>query len=142
MSHLNLDNSRLRNVQLVGQPKLRYLSKPASYATAGAQTYTAADILSGVIVRDPNGASRSDVLPTAALLVAAVENPQIGDMFEVLITNGADAAEVITLTAGTGVSFDTNQTASSRVIGQNTSKVVRILLTAVAGGSEAYTAYT
>jgi hypothetical protein len=33
---------------------------PRSYATVGAQVYTAADILGGIIVRDTNGASRTD----------------------------------------------------------------------------------
>lgn len=119
---------------------------PTSDNTVGNRTFTAAEILSGVIVRDPNGASRSDVLPTAALLVAAVTalgrgGAQVGDIVEVLITNGADAAEVITLGAGAGGGFDANQQAVSRVIGQNTSKVVRIRLTNVTAAAEAYVAY-
>lgn len=116
-------------------------SAPASYATAGAQTYTAADVLTGVIVRDCAGAGRSDVLPTAALLVAAIPGAAIGMLVRCLIVNGSDAAETITLGAGTGGSFDTNQTAASRVIPQNTSKLVTIRLTGVASGAEAYVVY-
>lgn len=111
----------------------------ASYATAGNVTYTAADILGGIIVRDPAGAGRSDVLPTAALLVAALPNAAIGDVLECLIINGADAAETITIGAGTGGGFDTNQTATSRVIPQNTSKMLTIRITGVS--SPAYVAY-
>ena len=114
---------------------------PASYATAGAQTYTAADVLSGVIVRDCAGAGRTDVLPTAALLVAAMTAPKVGDVVRCLIVNGSDAAEAITLNAGSGGGYDTNQTAASRVIGQNTSKTVTIRLTNVTSGAEAYVAY-
>lgn len=113
----------------------------ASYATAGAQTYTAADILGGIIVRDCAGAGRSDVLPTAALLVAAMTYPAVGDVVKCLIVNGSDAAETITIGAGTGGGFDTNQTSASRVIPQNTSKTIYIRLTNVTASSEAYVAY-
>jgi len=115
---------------------------PASYATAGPQTYTAADILSRTIVRDPAGASRTDVLPTAALLVAALPGVRVGDTIDCLITNGADAAETITITAGTGGGFDANQTAASRVIGQLGQKIIRIRFTNVTAASEAYVAYS
>jgi predicted RecA/RadA family phage recombinase len=115
---------------------------PASYATAGAQTYTAADILGGIIVRDPNGASRTDVLPTAALLVAALPGVRVGDIIDCLIVNGADAAETITLSAGSGGAFDANQTAASRVIGQNSQKSVVIRFTNVTASSEAYVVYS
>jgi hypothetical protein len=114
---------------------------PISDATAGARTYTAAEILAGIIVRDPNGASRSDVLPTAALLVAAITRPAVGDVVKCLIVNGADAAETITIGAGTGGGFDTNQTAASRLIGQNASKIIHIRLTNVTAASEAYVVY-
>jgi predicted RecA/RadA family phage recombinase len=114
---------------------------PASYATVGPQTYTAADMLGGIIVRDPNGASRSDVLPTAALLVAAIPGVQVGDVVTTLITNGADAAETITIGAGAGGAFDANQTAASRIIGQNSSKIVKVRITNIGAGTEAYVAY-
>ena len=113
----------------------------ASYNTAGPQTYTAADILGRTIVRDPNGAARTDVLPTAALLVAAIPGVRVGDTIDCLIVNGADAAETITLSAGTGGGFDANQTAASRVIAQNASKLVRIRFTNVTASSEAYVVY-
>lgn len=135
------------NVRLngVSTPRLANVkeqtSAPASYATAAPQTYTAADMLSGTIVRDPNGAARTDVLPTAALLVAAVPSAKIGDTIETLITNGADAAEVLTLSAGAGGTFDANQTAASRVIGQNASKLVKCRLTNVTLTTEAYVIY-
>lgn len=112
---------------------------PASYATAGNVTYTAADILTGVIVRDCAGAGRSDVLPTAALLVAAIPHPFVGQMIDCLLVNGSDAAETITIGAGSGGAFDTNQTAASRIIPQNASKVLHIRITNVA--TPAYVVY-
>lgn len=114
----------------------------ASVNTAGAATYTAAQLVGGVIVRDPNGAGRTDTLDTAANLVAAVPGATVGDIIDVLIVNGADAAEAITLQAGAGGGFDANQTAASRVIAQNASKMVRIRLTNVTPASEAYVVYS
>lgn len=116
-------------------------STATSDATAGARTYTAAEILGGLIVRDCAGGSRSDVLPTAALLVAAMDKPKVGDVIRCYIVNGSDAAETITIGAGTGGGFDTNQTAASRVIPQNSSKDIYIRITGVASGSEAYVVY-
>jgi len=112
-----------------------------SDATVGNRTYTAAEILGGIIIRDPNGAGRSDVLPTAALLVAAIPNATVGDIIRCKIINGADAAETITLGGGTNGTFDTNQTAASRVIAQNNSKDIIIRLTNVTASSEAYVVY-
>jgi predicted RecA/RadA family phage recombinase len=116
-------------------------SAPTSISTAGARTITAAELLTGIYVRDPNGASRSDTLPTAALLVAAVPGAKVGDVIRTYVINGADAAEVLTLLVGSGGAFDANQTAASQVVGQNTSKMLHIRLTNVTSGSEAYVAY-
>jgi predicted RecA/RadA family phage recombinase len=114
---------------------------PASIATVGAATYTAAQILGGIIVRDTNGAARSDTLPTAALLVAAMPGVKVGDVVRCQIINGADAAEVLTILVGAGGAFDANQTAASQVIGQNVSKTLTIRFTNVTAASEAYVAY-
>lgn len=115
---------------------------PASYATVGAQTYTAADILSGTIVRDCAGASRSDTLPTAALLVAALAGAQVGDIITCDIINGSDpTTEILTILAGSGGAFDANQTAVSRTILGTCSKELKIRLTNVTAASEAYVAY-
>lgn len=114
---------------------------PTSINTAGAATLTAAQLLGGIIVRDPNGAGRTDTLDTAANIVAAIPNAAVGDIFDCLIINGADAAETITLAAGAGGGFDANQTAAARVIPQNASKMIRIRLTNVTASSEAYVIY-
>lgn len=114
---------------------------PVSYATAGAVTYTIADLLTGCIVRDCAGAGRTDVLPTAALLVAGITGAYVGQRIFCKIVNGSDAAETITLDAGSGGGYDTNQTAASRVIAQNNSKVLMIRITNVTASSEAYVTY-
>lgn len=104
---------------------------------AGAATYTAAQVLGGVIIRDCVGAGRTDVLPTAALLLGAMRAPRIGDTIDVLIVNSSDAAETITISAGSGGAFPTEQIAATRIIPQNTSRVVKIRVTGV-GSSAAY----
>lgn len=105
--------------------------------TAGALTYTAAMLLGGIVLRDPNGAGRSDVTPTAALLVAAVPGAAIGQAFECTIRNTADAAETITLTAGSGVTLSGTMT-----IAQNNSKRFLVVFTNVTASSEAVTFYS
>lgn len=117
------------------------LAAAASHNDAGGVTLTAAEVLGGIVVADPNGAGRTYTLPTAALLVAAIPGAAVGDIVRCLIVNGADAAEAITLAAGAGGGFDANQTAASRVIGQNTSKLVHIRLTNVTAAAEAYVVY-
>jgi hypothetical protein len=104
-------------------------------------TLTAAEILGRVVVADCSGAGRTYTLPTAALLVAAIPGVKVGDVVDCLLVNGSDAAETITVAAGAGGGFDANQTASSRVIPQNTSKLLRIRLTNVTAAAEAYVAY-
>ncbi len=87
-----------------------------SKTTAGAVTYTAAEILGGFILRDPNGAARADLFPTAAAIITAlyttpndttagVANVVVGHSFFVDIRNEADAAETITMTTNTGLTL-------------------------------------
>lgn len=111
-------------------------NRPTSQVTtAGAATYTAGQVLSGRILRDPNGSSRSDVLPTAALLVAALPGVQIDSCLRFVIQNDADAAETITLGSGSGGTDVSGQTLT---IAQSNSKRFEIRFTGVAPGSEAY----
>jgi hypothetical protein len=92
------------DVDRSGNPRVRKLA-PTTVVTAGAATYTAAALLGGLILRDPTGASRSDVTPTAALIIAAMNEAGVEDSFEFNIINTADAAETITVTAGAGVTL-------------------------------------
>lgn len=107
--------------------------------TAGALTYTTGQLLSGMIFRDPNGAGRTDTLPTAALLVAAIPGATIGTTFDFFLRNDADMAETITIAAGTG---GTTSGGGTMTVAQNNAKMFRIRFTGVAPGSEAYTIYS
>jgi hypothetical protein len=86
-------------------------------ATEGARTYTIAELLGGLILRDPAGGARSDVTPTAALIVAGIAGCVVGSSFEFTIRNTADASEVLTLTAGANVTLSGTMT-----IAQNNSR--------------------
>lgn len=78
-------------------------------ATAGAGTYTAAAILSGIILRDPAGGDRTDTTATAELILAAAQavGKLTNDYDEMYFTviNTADDAETITLAGGVGVTL-------------------------------------
>lgn len=78
---------------------------PVGDTVAGAETYTPAMLVGGLLLRDPNGAGRSDVTPTAAEIAAAVPGARRNTVFECLVVNTADAAETITLTVGNGVTL-------------------------------------
>lgn len=106
-------------------------------ATAGALTYTGAQMKGGLILRDPAGGNRSDVTPTAADLVAAVPGAVAGTSFRLTIRNTADAAETITVTAGAGFTLSGTMT-----IAQNNSKQFLCRIDNVGAGAEAATLYS
>lgn len=115
-------------------------SSVSTLSTAAALTLTAAQILGGLILRDPAGGARTDTLPTAALLLAAIQNEAnfgTGTSFEFTIRNTADAAETITVAAGTG-----GTTSGTMTIAQNNSKRFVVVFTNTSSGSEAYTVYS
>ncbi len=132
----------LATVLLVGQvPGITqtgwFVTTVTTDATAGAKTYTAAELIGGLILRDPAGGSRNDVSPTAALIVAGFAGGIVGSSFEFTIRNTADAAETITLTAGAGVTLSGTMT-----IAQNNSKRFLCRLDNVGSGTEAVTIYS
>lgn len=106
-------------------------------ATAGAKTYSAAELIGGLILRDPNGGARNDVTPTAAQIVAGFAGGIAGSSFEFTIRNTADANETITITAGAGVTLSGTMT-----IAQNNSKRFLCRLDNVDSGTEAVTIYS
>lgn len=102
--------------------------------TASALTYTAANLLSGFIKRDPNGAARADLFPTAASIVASIMGCEAGTSFDLEVRNTADAAETITITTNTGLTLSGTMT-----IAQNNQKRFIVIVTNATIGSEAVT---
>lgn len=105
---------------------------PTTYSTAGVVTYAAADLIGGLILRDPNGSARSDVSPSAADIIGAMPGAAIGQSFQFDLVNTADASEQITLTAGAGVTVSGTAT-----IAQNNGKRWIAYITNATSGSEA-----
>lgn len=98
-----------------------------SITTAGAVTLTAAQILGGFIDRDPAGGARTDTLPTAELMIAAINQGGVGNAIEFIVKNSADASETITIAAGTG-----GTTKGTMTITQNNSKRFLLIVTGAA----------
>lgn len=106
-------------------------------STAGNVTYTAAQAICGLILRDPASSARTDVFPTAALLVAAIQGAEKDTYFDLMIRNMSSGANTITNTVGTGGTAVSTLT----TIAQNYTTQYRFVLTNVTLGSEAYSVY-
>lgn len=109
---------------------------PTVNNTAAAITMTAAELLSGLLLRDPNGAARADLFPTAAAIVAAINGCQQYTAFRTCIRNTADAAETITVTTNTGLTLSGTLT-----IAQNAQKEFLVVVTSVVPNAETVTIY-
>jgi len=130
-AHFSIKDSRLGSVAVPTY-------SVQTVTDAAAHTYTTDETLSGLILRDTNGASRTDVLPTAVSLVAAVQGAMVNHAFELEIRNNADAsAEVLTIAAGTG-----GTTSGTMTVADGATKRFAIVFTNVTLGSEAYTVYS
>ena len=94
-------------------------------------TYTALEILGGLILRDPNGGARTDIMPSAASLIAELDNAPVGTSFEFVIRNTADAAETITMGGTpTGITYSGTMT-----IAQNNSRRFKVVITGPASAT-------
>jgi hypothetical protein len=111
---------------------------PTVKTTASNVTYTATEVKGGLIARDPNGASRTDTLPSAANLVAALPGAIVGQGVPLLFRNDADASENLTLNAGTGGTLDPSTTL---ILARQDVVLLLLRLTNVGSGTEAYTVY-
>lgn len=126
---------------LLGEPRMGLIPLPqvtvTTKSTAGAATLTASEILGGLLLRDPNGAGRTDTLPTAESLIAAIPGVMVNTSFQFDIRNTADASETITIAAGSG-----GTTSGTMTIAQNNGKRFIVVITNNLQGSAAYTVYS
>jgi hypothetical protein len=91
-------------------------------ASAGAQNITIAQILAGVALFTGAGGAVAYTVPTAADIIAAMPDMDIGDTYEFALCN--TAAQTATITAATGVTlagFTTVNAATRRCIIEKTS---------------------
>ncbi len=81
------------------------INRPAhsSIGATSNQTLTVAQLLTGVVEEDPEGAANW-TLPTAALLVAGITDCKVGDCIDFALINAATtgADEIVTVVVGTG----------------------------------------
>jgi hypothetical protein len=114
---------------------------PSSTTPGATMTLTAFQMSPGIAIIAPS-AGNTTTFDTAANIVAMMNarsaGAVVGDILQLLIINGS-AANAILMAAGTGGSFDTNQTNKS--IAANTSRYIFIRITSVTPGSETYTVY-
>jgi hypothetical protein len=83
---------------------------PVEITTASGVTLTAAQIVGGMILRDPNGSVRTDNTPTAEQIVDYLALPEnggvkVGAFVEFTINNIGEISEDINLTQGDGVTI-------------------------------------
>lgn len=118
------------------------ISTPIADATAGPITITAAMMLSGLLLRDCNGASRNDTLDTAANLVAAIGvggwTPAVGQVIEFAVYNNSILGELLQFTMPIDI---TAVAAAAYSIGPGQSTKFLVVLTDVSGGTEAADVY-
>ncbi len=104
--------------------------------TAGNVTYNPSQFWGGIIRRDPNGSNRSDVTPTADSFFTNTLYVQVGSSYKFSIENTSDAAETITLTAGTGVTL-----VGSMTIGQGEIRQFLFRMDNIGSGTRAASIY-
>jgi len=110
---------------------------PTVNAVAAAVTYTAAEILSGLLLRDALSSARADLLPTAAAIVAAINGCQVGTSFRTWIRNTGAGAGSITLTTNTGLTLS----GTVAIVFQQQKELLFVVTNNVVG-SEAVTVYS
>ncbi len=94
-----------RGYVLSGSTITRDFRTATAESTIGAATYTAAELLSGYILRTPSLAA-TDVMPTAANLAAAIPGVAAGQSFFTVLDMGATPNGAVTLNgASTGVTY-------------------------------------
>lgn len=92
---------------------MSFAGPKTSDATAGVRTWTAQAMLGGLLVRTP-GSAITDLPDTAANIVAAMDNPQVGSSFFFIVINLT--AAILTLGTSTGVTLaGTTAIASSAI---------------------------
>jgi len=108
-----------------------------SITTTTNQTYTAAQLEGGLILRDPNGSNRTDGTPTAAQIVAAIDGAAVGSSIRFHVRNDSDGGETVTLNAGTGVTLSP----TTITVQDGEAKELVAVCTNVTASTEAVTIY-
>jgi hypothetical protein len=106
--------------------------RSATVSAAGATTYTAGQVVGGLIVRTDTTGARTDTLPAAAALVAQLRGAYAGLTTRCILRNAGDYA--ITLAGGGGVTL-----ATAVVVPRYRTFELLLVVNSIAPGSEALT---
>lgn len=111
----------------------------ATITTAGNATYTVDEVAGGMILRDPNGASRTDTTPSAAQFVALWPTAMnLGIPCFIRNASNSGGTENISLAAGVGVTLSP----ASIVFSKGRAQSLLVHVDNVTPGSEAVTIYS
>ena len=126
-----------KKIVVRGDARIRESMALADNTASSNQTYTAAQLVGGIITRDPNGGARTDTTATGTEIETELNAQGIdvatGDTFTCLIVNTANGAEAITIGGGTGVAISN----AGQTIAQNESALLLFRRT----GANAFTCY-
>ena len=101
------------------------------------QTYTAAQLLGGIVTRTGITANRVDAVDTAANIVAAIPGAVVGTSFDFVVNNNDDASTVTVNGASTGITYEGVATA----LAAGDAWLFKVFITNVTAASEAATVY-
>lgn len=102
----------------------------ASISTGSPATFSVTQFVNGVLMLTGSNGAKSSATPTAAAIVAALVNVQVGSSFDFALVNGDSGT--VTLTAGTGVTLR-----GTTAVPTTKSQVYKGVVTNATAGSEA-----
>ncbi len=137
-THISLRLKAKGNGKVLAESGIVGYAVASANNTASDLTYTAAQLLGGLYLRDCNGGARADILPTAANMVAAIPGAMVGSAFEFTLRNSSTGNTTITVTAPSAAVT----ISGTATVAQNNSKKFLVVLTNVGAGTEAYTIYS
>lgn len=129
-------NRLLADFVLINDTKFLLTSTPVTISEPNNVTYTASNILSGILTRNPQGTDRDDILPTSQDIINSINNP-IQNNYFYLTYHNTSTTNIITLQANTGITIENN----IKKIYPKQSVYLIFLLTNVFPGTEQITLY-
>jgi len=112
---------------------------PVIINTPANVTYTPAQLMAGMILRDCGAAARSDTVPSAANLCNQIQGCMVGTSFQWELRNTTAGAFAVTLLAAAGSGVTLSPVGTS--VAQAGTRTYMVVFTNVTPGSEAYTLY-
>jgi hypothetical protein len=141
-SVLNNATDRDGRIALNGSTQAEYFTPqilPASSAVSSGTTWSASYVLSGVFIRSGVSANFTDTFPSAAAIVAALTEPNVGAATPLMVIN--ETGVVMSIQAGAGVTLGGITSGGKFTIAANTSHWFWVTATTLTAGSEAVTIY-